>query len=55
MPLCSHTTEQRHSSRCRQTKKPGGSHQGAARIWCHRIGGEVCGVEGKEGGRGERA
>jgi len=55
MPLCSHTTVQRHSSRCRQTKQRGGSRQGAARIWCHTIGEEVCGVEGKEGGRGERA
>ena len=56
MPLCSHTTGQSHSSRFSQAIQEGGSHQGAARIWCHRIGEEeYVGEEGekKEGlGRG---
>ena len=38
MPLCSHTTAQRDSTRVRQKTQRGGSRQGAARIWCHRIG-----------------
>jgi len=54
MPLCSHTTGQQHSPRFRQAIHEGGSHQGAARIWCHRVGEEeYVGEEGeKEEGLG---
>jgi len=54
MPLCSHTTGQSHSPRCCQAIQEGGSHQGAARICCHRVGGEeYVGEEGeKEEGLG---
>jgi len=54
MPLCSHATGQSHSSRLRQAIQKGGSHQGAARIWCHRIrgGGEVREGEERWGGGG---
>jgi len=54
MPLCSHTTGQFHSPRCCQAMQEGGSHQGAARIWCHRVGEEeyVCEEGEKEEGLG---
>jgi len=54
MPLYSHTTGQLYSPRCCQAMQEGGSHQGAARIWCHKVGEEeYVGEEGeKEEGLG---
>jgi len=49
MPLCSHTTVRRHSSRCCQGIQEGGSHQVPAQTWCHRVGEEeYVGEEGEK-------